>query len=149
MQWAELTKEAIFNTFEKMFYTFLEPSDVHYLGFDVASNVDFKGAMTGTVTLQLSHGMAKHMVSHLLNLPPDKVADEQVEDCVKEAANMICGCFLSSADRQNAYQYLPPRFFTTPDGPWPASPTEGGTESIRLDFDSENGRVSVILALSQ
>lgn len=141
--------QSIFEVFEKMFYTFLEPSDVHYLGFDVAANVDFKGAMAGTVTLQLSHGMAKHMVSHLLNLPLDQVADELVEDCVKEAANMICGCFLSRADRQNAYQYSPPRFFTTLDGRWPASPPEGEAESIRLNFDSENGRASVILALSQ
>jgi CheY-specific phosphatase CheX len=137
--------QSIFEIFEKMFYTFLEPSDVHYLGFDVASDVEFGGGMSGNITLQLSHNMAKHMVSHLLNLPLDQVTDEHVEDCVKEAASMICGSFISRADRQNAYDYSPPRFFTTLDGTWPTSPA-GESESIRLNFDSENGRASVILS---
>jgi CheY-specific phosphatase CheX len=139
--------QSIFEVFEKMFYTFLEPSDVHYLGFDVASDVDFRGPLSGNITLQLSHSMAKHMVSHLLNLPLDQVADEQVEDCVKEAANMICGSFISRADRQNTYDYSPPRFFTTLNGTWPSSPA-GGSRSIRLNFDSDSGRASVIFSLS-
>ncbi len=139
--------QSIFEVFEKMFYIFLEPSDVHFLGFDVEADIDFKGALKGSLSLQLSHNMAKHMVSHLLNVPLDQVTDEHVQDCAKEATNMICGNFISRADRQNAYDYSSPRFFTTLKGPWPYSPDEK-SESIRLNFDSDSGRASVILSLS-
>lgn len=138
--------QSIFEVFEKMFYTFLEPTDARYSGFDVASGVDFRGVLSGNITLQLSHNLAKHMVSHLLNLPLDRVTDEQIEDCVKEAASMICGSFVSRADRQNAYDYSPPKFFTILNGSRPSSAEE--PESIRLNFDSDSGRASVVFSLS-
>ncbi len=139
--------QSIFEVFEKMFYIFLEPSDVHFLGFDVEANIDFQGALMGSLSLQLSHNMAKHMVSHLLNVPLDQVTDEHVQDCAKEAANMICGNFITKADHQNAYDFSSPQFYTAPRGPWPYAP-DGKPESIRLNFDSDSGRASIGLSLS-
>jgi len=139
--------QSIFEVFEKMFYIFLEPSDVHFLGFDVEADIDFQGALKGSLSLQLSHNMAKHMVSHLLNVPLDQVTDEHVQDCAKEATSMICGNFITRADHQNAYDFSPPQFFTTPKSPWPYSPDEK-SESVRLNFDSDSGRASVMLSLS-
>lgn len=89
-----LMMDAIFEVFEKMFYIFLEPLSADDRRGDLAVLIRFDGDPSGVVTMNLSQGMAVRMAQNMLGLEEEELQGEILQDCAKEALNMICGNFL-------------------------------------------------------
>jgi hypothetical protein len=63
----------------------------------LAALVEFRGPpAAGKIGLTLPRSAAAAIVADILSLDADEVADPQIEDAVKELANMICGQWLTA-----------------------------------------------------
>jgi CheY-specific phosphatase CheX len=136
--------ESIFEVFEKMLFTFLEPSEEPAPVFDLETAIHYDGgALTGEIRLLLSRELAASMASNLLGLGMDRVTESCAEDCAKEAVNMICGNFLDKFDRARAFNLSMPAL---------VRPVSGGFDQRagrhRKNFDSDHGKVGVVLTMS-
>jgi len=105
----ETLMNSIFEVFEKMFFVFLEPfeEDIHY---DMMTSIRFSGPMRGEIRAYLSKGVAVAMVKNMLGLEPKDVTDKVMEDCVKEALNMISGNFLNKWDATQVFDLSIPEY---------------------------------------
>jgi CheY-specific phosphatase CheX len=64
----------------------------------LAARVTFRGELAaGTVGLILPRTLAALIVADILALDADELSEPQVEDAIKELANMICGRWLTLA----------------------------------------------------
>ena len=137
----ETLTESIFEVFERMFFIFLEPggrSPVH----DYEAAIRFDGPRRGTIRLLFTRTVARLMVRNMLGLDNGAVTDPHLEDCVKEAANMVCGNFLVNLDPSRKFTMSLPVITQRPDQPPP--PSEG---VVALDFDCEAGKLGVVLEM--
>ncbi|MEA1867509.1 MAG: chemotaxis protein CheX [Thermodesulfobacteriota bacterium] len=133
---------SIFEVFEKMFYIFLEPLYVGYDDYDMEAAISFEGTMSGDVRILLSGNIARAMVQNMLGLEENEITGQDMEDCSKEAVNMACGNFLSKIDSTEAFNLFTPNFKEgRPEG------LESGEDICRMDFDSDNGKIGVIVRL--
>ena len=113
---SEILKAAIFDVFERMYYVFLEPLNDDCSDYAMGSAIKFDGPMQGELTLHFSEGLAKTMVHNLLGLETDGITEQDIDDCVKEAANMICGNFLAKLDQTKVFDLSIPIFIRRPAG---------------------------------
>ena len=137
----ETLAESIFEVFERMFFIFLEPgarSPVH----DYEAAIRFDGPQGGTIRILFTRPVARLMVRNMLGLENGAVTDPNLEDCVKEAANMVCGNFLVNLDPAKTFAMALPAFSARPGEPPP--PSEG---VVALDFDCEAGKLGVVLEM--
>ena len=137
----EILAESIFEVFERMFFIFLEPGGrvpVH----DCETSIDFDGPRRGTLRILFSRPVARLMVRNMLGISDEKEIECHVEDCMKEAANMVCGNFLVNLDASKKFTMSLPAFSVKPGLP-PAL-----SEGVHaFDFDCEAGKMAVILTL--
>ncbi|HOR33298.1 MAG TPA: chemotaxis protein CheX, partial [Syntrophales bacterium] len=82
------------------------------------------------------------MVRNMLGLDNGAVTEPHVTDCVREAANMVCGNFLVHWDASKKFTMSLPEFSARPGQP-PSPPAE----VVTLDFDCEAGKMGVVLEL--
>ena len=137
----EILAASIFEVFEKMFFIFLEPggaSPVH----DCEAAIRFDGPRRGTMRILLTRPVARLMVRNMLGLDNGAVTEPHVADCVKEAANMVCGNFLVHWDASKKFTMSLPEFSVRPGQPPP--PPAG---VVTLSFDCEAGKMGVVLEL--
>ncbi|PXF55190.1 MAG: hypothetical protein C4B57_04565 [Deltaproteobacteria bacterium] len=134
----ETMTPSIFEVFEKMFYIFLEPLDIRYDEYDMEATISFDGTISGDVKVLLSRSIVKAMVQNMLGLKEDEITGQDMEDCSKEAVNMICGSFLSRLDSTKVFNLSSPSFKEPGD-------LESGEDICRMDFDSDNGKIGVIV----
>jgi len=137
----EILKESIFEVFERMFFIFLEPggrSPVH----DYETAIRFDGPRRGTLRILFARPVARLMVRNMLGLENGAVTEQHVEDCVKEAANMVCGNFLVNLDASKKFTMSLPAFSVRPGQPPAVS--EG---VYAFDFECEDGKMGVILEI--
>lgn len=134
-------RAAIFDVFERMFYVFLEPINDGCSDYAMESSIQFRGASKGNVRILVSEELAKIMVQNLLGLEKEEITEQNVEDCVKEAANMVCGNFLGKYDQTKVFDLSMPMFLRPP------GLLDQERNLCTLSFDSESGRLCVILAL--
>ncbi len=119
MQWAELTKEAIFNTFEKMFYTIVEfQGDEGEADYKVAPKVSSyikatDGSSTILLVLILDESFAFQMTADFIGTIVDEVTREEMEDCMREIANMVGGNWIALSNK--AFQLDLPRCALPPE----------------------------------
>ncbi|MBN2396970.1 MAG: chemotaxis protein CheX, partial [Deltaproteobacteria bacterium] len=133
---------SISEVFEKMFFLFLEPPDDDEAGtYDMESSIRFDGSMKGEVRVLLSRNMAKAMVQNMLGLEEDKIIPQRVEDCAKEAVNMVCGYFLGRFDSTRVFTLSAPVFRE------PVGDLDLTEDACRLDFDSDGRKAGVIVAV--
>lgn len=133
--------ESIFEVFERMFFIFLEPggaAPVH----DCETAIRFDGPRRGTLRIRLGRPVAKLMVRNMLGLDNEAVTEPHMADCVKEAANMVCGNFLVHWDASKKFTMSLPEFSASPCRT-PAAPRD----AVTFDFDCEAGKVGVVLEL--
>jgi CheY-specific phosphatase CheX len=130
---------AIFDVFEKMFYVFLEPVNNENLEYDMEASIHFSGASKGGVMVLVSEGLAKIMVHNLLGLANEDITEQDVEDCMKEAVNMVCGNFLGKLDQTKVFDLSTPTFSRRP------GEAMQGSIVYRLNFDSDGEGFGVIL----
>ena len=85
-----------------MFFIFLEPggrAPVH----DYEAAIRFDGPQRGVIRILFTRPVARLMVRNMLGLDNGAVTEPHVEDCVKEAANMVCGNFLVNLDASKKF----------------------------------------------
>jgi len=133
---------AIFDVFEKMFYVFLEPVGDEYSDYDMGAAIQFIGAQKGELKILASEGLARSMVQNLLGLKVEEITNKDIEDCLKEAANMICGNFLGRLDQTKVFDLTIPSFLRRPGD------TVQGSNVCTLCFDSDGERFGAVLTLS-
>lgn len=139
-------KSSIFEVFEKMFFVFLEPAE----GFPAEKGVcrawiRYSGNHSGSIDLLFAPALAEKMVRNLLLKDDDEVTEQDMEDCLKESANMVCGNFLRILDSSVTFD------LTIPEYERHRTMVEieaGGRvgECILLNFQSDSGALSVVLA---
>ena len=137
----EITRISIFEVFENMFYVFLEPLDVQYDEYDMEAAIRFHGAVSGEVRILVSRDLVKTMAQNMLSLGEDEITGEDIEDCSKEAVNMICGNLLGKLDSANVFNLSLPTFNDK------STNHELAENICRMDFNSDNGKVGVTVRL--
>ena len=137
----ETLAESIFEVFERMFFIFLEPGGRVQM-HDCETSIGFDGPCRGTIRILLGLAVARLMVRNMLGVTDEKEIGRQLEDCVKEAVNMVCGNFLVNLDAAKKFTMSLPAFSAKP-GPQPA-PSEG---VYVFDFDCEAGKMAVVLEI--
>ncbi|MBW1718862.1 MAG: chemotaxis protein CheX [Deltaproteobacteria bacterium] len=138
----ETMTPSIFEVFEKMFYVFLEPLDIRYDEYGMEAAISFEGTISGDVRILFSREIVRAMVQNMLGLEGDEIAVQDMEDCSKEAVNMVCGNFLSRFDSTKVFNLSAPTFKESQPECF-----ESGEDICRMDFDSDNGKVGVVVKI--
>jgi len=132
---------SIFDVFEKMFFVFLEPYDED-IQYDLMTSIQFSGPMKGEIKSYLSRGIASVMVQNMLGLEPKEVTDKTMEDCAKEALNMIAGNFLNKLEPKEVFDLSIPAYVKKSD-----KLSEDSHAALSLTFDSDNRYLGIVLNL--
>jgi CheY-specific phosphatase CheX len=102
--------------------------------------ISFKGTISGDVRILLSKEIAKTMVQNMLGLEDGDIAGKDIEDCSKEAINMVCGNFLSKLYNTQLFDLSMPTFKD-----YQSENLESGDAICRMDFDSDSGKIGVMV----
>jgi CheY-specific phosphatase CheX len=94
---------ATFEAFEKMFYIFLEPAEQDFPDVDMEASVSFRGILNGELKLFMPLNLVQAMVRNMLNCGSGEISEKDLEDCAKEATNVICGNFLTKHESRAAF----------------------------------------------
>ncbi|MRR16910.1 MAG: chemotaxis protein CheX [Deltaproteobacteria bacterium] len=137
----EMLMNSIFDVFEKMFFVFLEPRDED-IQYDLMTSIQFKGPLKGEIRSYLSTGMASVMAQNMLGLEPREVTDRTMEDCAKEALNMIAGNFLNKLEPEEVFDLSIPAY-AKKSGKF----AEDSHAALSLSFDSDNRYFGIVLNL--
>lgn len=138
----DITRLSIFEVFEKMFFLFIEPLDDEGGEYDMEAAIRFEGSMSGEIRILLSTDIVKTMIQNMLGLEEDEITTQKMEDCSKEAVNVICGNFLGKLNSTKVFNLSMPTF--KPECP----ELSAGENACRMDFDSDGGKVGVVTTLS-
>jgi len=137
----EMLMNSIFDVFEKMFFVFLEPYDED-IQYDLMTSIQFSGPLKGEIKSYLSRGIASVMVQNMLGLEPKEVTDKTMEDCAKEALNMIAGNFLNKLEPKEVFDLSIPAYVKKSD-----KLSEDSHAALSLTFDSDNRYLGIVLNL--
>ncbi len=109
----ENLKAATFEVFETMFFLFPEAlAEAGLPGSGPAAKawVPVAGPRSFNIGLIVSLALARKMAMNFLGLREERLAQDKVEDVLREAANMVAGNFLSREQVSQAFRLEPPRF---------------------------------------
>jgi CheY-specific phosphatase CheX len=137
----EMLMNSIFEVFEKMFFVFLEPFDED-IQYDMMTSIRFSGPVKGEIKAYLSKGVAGIMVQNMLGLETKEVTDKTMEDCAKEALNMIAGSFLNKLDAAHVFNLSIPEY-EKKTGKFKID----SDATLRLAFDSDDRYMGVTMNL--
>ena len=138
-------KKSIFEVFEKMFFVFLEPAETYPTGKEVLkASIRFRGPRSGTLELLFAADLSMRMVQNLLLKEPDEMSDRDVEDCLKESANVVCGNFLRLFDSSLTFDLSIPGFERNSEAPGEEKGEQAGNPVV-IHFQSEDGGLSAVL----
>ncbi len=137
----EILMNSIFEVFEKMFFVFLEPFDDD-IQYDMVTSIHFNGPMKGEIKAYLSKGVASIMVQNMLGMEPHDVTDKTMEDCAKEALNMIAGSFLNKVDATQVFDLSIPEYEKKTD-----KFKKDGNATLSLTFDSDDQYLGITMNL--
>ncbi len=140
----EMLTTSIFEVFEKMFFTFLEPMDEDEGDWDfgMIAHIQFSGPQRGEMSIYLTGGLAATLAENMLNIGSDEVSDAFLTDISKEGINMICGNFLRKLDISKVFDLTIPTF-EKKAGKYLMKATS--EEEIRLGFDSDGEKMGIAL----
>ena len=137
--------ESIFEVFERMLFVFLELADEPGTAFDLAASIRFDSDKTnGVCRLMVGRDLACVMAQNLMGPGDEELNDQTIEDCLKEALNMVSGNFLSKYDRGRVFNLSIPELV----GGSTASDMPGGDAEYKLDFDSDYGKMCMMMTMS-
>jgi CheY-specific phosphatase CheX len=132
---------SIFEVFEKMFFIFLEYAGGTYDHFDSEAVIAFRGAVSGEVRLLVSDRIAGAMVMNMLGIDDSGLTESHVEDCTKEAVNMICGNFLGKLHSDDHAFDLSIPLYRRPA----SSVAADGDSTVYIHYLSDDGAMSATL----
>ena len=144
---SEMLMTSIFEVFERMFFTFLEPLDESdpAWNYDFITKIQFLGPNKGDMSIYLTNGLAVTMVENMLNIGAEKISEELIVDIAKEAVNMICGNFVRKLDISRVYDLTIPTFEKAAGA---FSFPEGDANKIALALESDGDQMGIVLSLS-
>lgn len=138
----ETMRLSIFEVFEKMFFIFLEPLIGECDEYDMEAAIRFEGFLSGEVRILFSIDIAKNMIQNMLGLKGNEITTQRIEDCSKEAVNMVCGNFFGKLDNTKIFDLSIPVFSKKYRG-------FGLNENTCImNFNSDSGRACVIIEVS-
>lgn len=137
--------KATFEVFEKMFFVFLEPLETAQVRYDSVSYIDFGGRATGSLCLMMSQGLTAMMAENMLGCEPSEITEQMIEDCSKEAVNMVCGNFLRKMSEQDVFNLHLPQYAPM-DQAAGTGLISSGIDDIIVYFESEGEHLQVRLA---
>ena len=142
----EMLMNAIFEVFEKMFFVFFEPlnEDVKY---DMMSSINFTGPINGEIKVFFATGLVETMVQNMLSVNQKEVTGKMMEDCAKEAVNMIGGNFLHKLDSSKVFELSIP-MFTKDQGVFVPQVQNQSETAWDLSFESERNFMAVSVTTS-
>ncbi|MHB8829321.1 MAG: chemotaxis protein CheX [Syntrophales bacterium] len=138
-------QNSIFEVFEKMFFVFLEHSEIKSLKYRWSASISFSGDKSGKLNVYFSDGIAEVMVQNMLNIQQNEVTDKLREDCIKESANMICGNFLGNFDSSRVFDLSLPLFEEVAGE---IIIDDNDEDKIALNFESGSEMLGVVLSFS-
>jgi CheY-specific phosphatase CheX len=142
----ELMMNAIFEVFEKMFFVFLEPVDED-VRYDMIASINFTGPIKGKIDVLLTRDLVCAMVQNMLNVEEDDVTRKLVEDCAKEAANMVAGNFLQKYDSSKVFDLSIP-VFKNESGVFATQEVAVSDTVWNLSFESNESLLGVKMSIS-
>ncbi len=107
----ESLKAATFEVLETMFFIFPEnPEDDadFFHGPGLRAWVPVRGPKNFRVGITVPQGLAREMAANFLGVEKDEVSPDDLEDVVKETANMIAGGFLYKEKAPEVFHLEPP-----------------------------------------
>jgi len=137
---------AIFEVFEKMFFVFFEPLDED-VKYDMISSIKFTGQVSGEIKIFFSTGLLETMVQNMLSVNQKDVTENMMEDCAKEAVNMIGGNFLHKLDSSKVFELSIPMFVKNTGVFMPQVQNQSET-AWNLAFESERNFMAVSVTTS-
>jgi CheY-specific phosphatase CheX len=143
----ELLMNAIFEVFEKMFFVFLEPVDED-VKYDMIASINFTGPMKGNIDVLFSRDLASAMVRNMLGVDESGVTPKLMEDCAKEAVNMIGGNFLQKYDSSKVFDLSIPEF-RNESGIFSSQEAVVSETVWNLSFESNENLLGVKMSISQ
>lgn len=136
---------ATFETFEKMFFIFLELAEesgqAAPSSWAAAAGISFQGLVNGSMKILYSKEFLAAMVCNLLGLREEEITGQHLEDCAKEGINIVCGSFLAKLETEKAVDLSIPLYYPE------AGKAGAGQDSIVLSFESDNGCLEVRMAV--
>ena len=134
---------SIFEVFEKMFFIFLEHSSDGNNHYDYEASITFSGTVRGEIRLFVSHRVARAMVVNMLGIEEGEITEKDIEDCSKEAVNMICGNLLGKLNNhEETFELAIPLYHRSSLG----ITTDSNTTS-HSHFKSDDGAMSAALRI--
>ena len=143
----ELLMNAIFEVFEKMFFVFLEPVDED-VKYDMVASINFTGPVKGCIDVLFTRGMAEAMTQNMLNVDDTSITDKLIEDCAKEAVNMIGGNFLQKYDSSKVFDLSIP-VFKNKSGVFTKQEVGAGENVYKLSFESDGSLMGIEMSVGQ
>lgn len=137
---------ATFETFEKMFFIFLELSQLDpeaRPSYSNAAGISFTGLLNGSMTIRYSQEFLTAMVCNLLGLGEEEITGQHLEDCAKEGINIVCGNFLAKLESEKALDLSIPVYYADPK----KLDAGGARDSVVLCFESDSGMLEVRMAV--
>lgn len=136
----DLLMNSIFEVFEKMFFVFLEPLDEE-IKYEMITSIKFSGPLNGEIYIYFTRGVTETMVQNMLGVEKSGITDILMEDCAKEAVNMVSGNFLQKYDSSRAFDLSIPAF-EKKAGMF--KPKDASSKSVwNLCFESEESLLGV------
>jgi CheY-specific phosphatase CheX len=142
----DLLMNAIFEVFEKMFFVFLEPLDEE-VQYEMVTSIKFSGPVSGEIHVFFTHGVAETMVQNMLGIDLPELTDELIEDCTKEAVNMIGGNFLQKYDSSKVFDLSIP-IFERKAGVFAQLDKAAGKGVWNLSFESDESLMGVRMIIT-
>jgi CheY-specific phosphatase CheX len=142
----ELMMNAIFEVFEKMFFVFLEPVDED-VRYDMIASINFTGPIKGKIDVLLTRDLACTMVQNMLNVEVDGITQKLIEDCAKEAVNMVAGNFLQKYDSSKVFDLSIP-VFKNESGVYATQEVAASETVWNLSFESNESLLGVKMSIS-
>jgi len=113
-----------------------------YDGYDIQTAISFKGTTSGHVMILFSKEIARAMFQNMLGVEEDDIARQDMEDCSKEAINMVCGNFLRRLYDTQVFNLSMPTFTE-----YKSENLELDDDICRMDFNSDNGKIGVMVKI--
>jgi len=101
-------EESLTGVLETMFFTSVLGDFTGELPLDkITATVSFDGEPSGSFWLAVSRPLAREMAGNFLGCD-DEIAGQQLEEVVREVANMVCGSVLSRVENHSRFDLSEP-----------------------------------------
>jgi len=129
-----------------MFFVFLEPLDED-VNYNMVTSIRFSGHVNGDIKVYFSQGVAELMVQNMLSIDQNDVTDKLIEDCTKEAINMISGNYLRKYDTSKVFDLSIPAFEKR-DGVFSPHNENTSEKELNLSFASDDSFLGVKMIIN-